>query len=128
MTASTPSAISLGSMSALSSSNNSIVRGSGVLTCTVNLEFIGRLLEKTKQPSGAANQCNVSLEQPNSHRGLVMAQTSPWHSTAPNDPKVHHDNTDCREGDNIQPENRKSGTGGHPKCKHCAQLDGDLKL
>lgn len=53
-----------------------------------------------------------------------MAQASPWHSTAPNDRKVHHDNTSCTEGNNIESKNRASGTGGFPKCDHCTRLGG----
>ena len=36
---------------------------------------------------------------------------------------VHHDNTKCTEGNNIEAYNRAQGTGGLPQCKHCAQLD-----
>ncbi len=35
--------------------------------------------------------------------------TSPWHSIKSN---VHHDDTDCTTGNNIEPENRREGTGG----------------
>ena len=51
-----------------------------------------------------------------------MAKVAPWHSTRPNDPAVYHDNTLCTEGNNIEPENKVSGTGGRPKCEHCARL------
>jgi len=51
-----------------------------------------------------------------------MAKVEPFHSTAPNDPNVHHNNSDCTEGNNIEPENKASGTGGHPLCSHCARL------
>jgi hypothetical protein len=49
-----------------------------------------------------------------------MAKTSPWHSDKST---VHHDNTSCTEGNNIERENRKAGTGGKPLCTHCADLD-----
>jgi len=51
-----------------------------------------------------------------------MVETSPWHSVKED---VHHDNTDCTEGNNIEPENRREGTGGKRKCKRCKQLDGE---
>jgi hypothetical protein len=35
---------------------------------------------------------------------------------------VHHDNTSCRPGNNIEPENRRAGTGNKPKCKECIDL------
>jgi hypothetical protein len=47
-------------------------------------------------------------------------KTSPWHSIKQN---VHHDNTNCNEGNNIESENRREGTGGKPLCKACADLD-----
>lgn len=51
-----------------------------------------------------------------------MAKVSPFHSKRPNDPNVYHDNNNCTEGNNIEPKNRASGTGGRPKCKHCERL------
>ena len=48
-----------------------------------------------------------------------MAVTSPWHSVKE---PVHHNNTGCTEGNNIEPENRRPGTGNKPLCKHCAKL------
>lgn len=35
---------------------------------------------------------------------------------------VHHDNSKCTEGNNIEKHNRTSGTGGLPKCDHCKRL------
>jgi len=49
-----------------------------------------------------------------------MARKSPWHSIKQN---VHHDNTRCTEGNNIETENLRTGTGGKPLCHHCAKLD-----
>jgi hypothetical protein len=37
--------------------------------------------------------------------------------------EVHHDNAECRTGNNIEIENRRPGTGGKPLCKECARLD-----
>ena len=48
-----------------------------------------------------------------------MAKTSAWHSTKQN---VHHDNTSCTEGNNIEKQYRKEGTGGKPLCQHCKKL------
>ena len=45
---------------------------------------------------------------------------SPWHSIKQ---RVHHDNTQCTEGNNIEKENLRDGTGGKPLCDHCARLD-----
>jgi len=53
-----------------------------------------------------------------------MAKTTPWHSTRPDDNKVHHDETRCTEGNNIEARYRKSGTGGFPKCARCRQISG----
>jgi hypothetical protein len=46
-------------------------------------------------------------------------KTSPWHSIKAS---VHHDNTSCNTGNNIERENRQSGTGGKPRCAECAAL------
>jgi hypothetical protein len=51
-----------------------------------------------------------------------MAKVSPWHSVRPNDPLVYHDNTNCTEGNNIEPKNRREGTGSRKKCAHCTRL------
>jgi hypothetical protein len=37
---------------------------------------------------------------------------------------VYHDESACTEGDNIEPYNRVSGTGGRPKCDHCRRISG----
>ena len=51
-----------------------------------------------------------------------MPKTSPWHSKKPGT-SVHHNNTRCTEGNNIETYNRVSGTGGKPLCDHCARLN-----
>jgi hypothetical protein len=48
--------------------------------------------------------------------------TSPWHSKKPSDRRVYHNNTGCTEGNNIERQNRVSGTGGRPLCDHCGRL------
>lgn len=48
-----------------------------------------------------------------------MTKTSPWHAK---DSDVYHDNTKCTEGNNIEPRNKLSGTGGKRKCDHCQRL------
>lgn len=51
-----------------------------------------------------------------------MARVDPWHSVKPNDPRVYHNNTNCNTGNNIERENRRSGTDGRPLCAECARL------
>lgn len=51
-----------------------------------------------------------------------MAKKSPWHSKVTLD--VHHDESTCEVGDNIQPENVVQGDGGLPKCKECVRISG----
>jgi hypothetical protein len=48
--------------------------------------------------------------------------TEPWHSVKPSDPQVYHNNTLCTEGNNIERQNRRSGTDGRPLCRHCARI------
>lgn len=50
-----------------------------------------------------------------------MAKVPPFHSKLPGT-KVYHDNDRCTEGNNIEKQNRVSGTGGLPKCDHCKRL------
>jgi len=49
-------------------------------------------------------------------------RTQPWHSIKTGQ-TVYHDNTGCVDGDNIDPEDRREGTGGRPLCAHCLLLD-----
>ena len=48
-----------------------------------------------------------------------MAKTAPFHSVLQN---VHHNNTSCTEGNNIERENLRQGTGGKPLCANCQRL------
>lgn len=52
-----------------------------------------------------------------------MPKKSPWYSIKSTDPPVHHDNTNCNTGNNIERENLRQGTGGKPLCAECARLD-----
>jgi hypothetical protein len=49
-----------------------------------------------------------------------MAKVPAFHSIKQN---VHHNNSKCTEGNNIERENLRQGTGGKPLCKHCANLN-----
>jgi hypothetical protein len=40
---------------------------------------------------------------------------------------VHHNNNKCTEGNNIEKENLRSGTGNKPLCDHCAKLNQEGK-
>ncbi len=48
-----------------------------------------------------------------------MPRKSPWHSVKED---VHHDNTECNTGNNIEAENLRQGTGNKPLCRECADL------
>ncbi len=52
-----------------------------------------------------------------------MPYKAPWHSVKPGTPNVHHNNSTCKTGDNIEPENVRQGTGGRPLCKECEGLN-----
>jgi hypothetical protein len=43
----------------------------------------------------------------------------PFHSIKQN---IYHNNTSCTEGNNIEKENLRAGTGGKPLCSRCARL------
>ncbi len=49
-----------------------------------------------------------------------MPTTSPWHSIKQD---IHHNNTNCNTGNNIEQENRRSGTGGKVLCEECTELN-----
>lgn len=53
-----------------------------------------------------------------------MTQKAPWHSTKQN---VHHNNTECNSGNNIEKENLQQGTGGKPLCEECKKLNAQGK-
>jgi hypothetical protein len=48
-----------------------------------------------------------------------LAKVSPWHSVKSS---VHHNDTNCNTGNNIERENLRQGTGNKPLCSECAQL------
>ena len=86
-------------------------------------------------PGGARPECRWSTRQFQSSafdlsgvKGVLNPErkgsmkTSPWYSIRPGE-TVHHDNTKCTEGNNIEAYYRRQGTGGLPLCHHCKQLD-----
>ncbi|SEN68924.1 hypothetical protein SAMN04487952_12433 [Halomonas caseinilytica] len=48
-----------------------------------------------------------------------MAKVKPFHGV---DRNVYHDNDKCVDGNNIEKENLRQGTGGKPKCQRCKGL------
>ncbi len=50
-----------------------------------------------------------------------MARVPPFHSNLAGT-RVYHTNNACTEGNNIEPQNRRPGTGGYPPCDHCNRL------
>lgn len=69
-----------------------------------------------RNPESGASVQHVGKE-------VKRLKTNPWHSKKETDRKVYHDNTSCTEGNNIEKENRQSGTGSRPRCEHCERLD-----
>jgi hypothetical protein len=53
---------------------------------------------------------------------VAMAKTSPWYSKKTMD--VHHNETECTTGNNIEPENIAYGTGDLSKCSECKSISG----
>lgn len=58
---------------------------------------------------------------------LAMPRVAPWHSIRISDKKVHHNNSACTEGNNIEKHYRKDGTDGRPLCERCAKLNAEGK-
>ena len=52
-----------------------------------------------------------------------MARVSPFHSKK--NPGVYHVCSKCTEGNNIERENKASGTGGGTLCQTCRRLQGE---
>jgi hypothetical protein len=50
-----------------------------------------------------------------------------FHSVKPNTSNVHHNNSKCTEGNNIEKHYLRSGTAGRPLCAHCATLQREGK-
>ena len=48
-----------------------------------------------------------------------MAKASPWHSVKRD---VYHVCTNCEDGNNIEPENRREGDGNKRLCDRCSEL------
>lgn len=48
-----------------------------------------------------------------------MTVIAPWYSVLQD---VHHNNTDCNIGTNIEGQYLRGGTGGKPLCKECESL------
>ena len=44
-----------------------------------------------------------------------------YHSAKPGI-RVHHNESNCTEGNNIETYNRQGGTGGLPLCSHCQRM------
>lgn len=49
-----------------------------------------------------------------------MAKRTPWYSTK--ERHVHHNDTLCTEGNNIESKYRADGTGNLPLCNRCREL------
>jgi hypothetical protein len=49
-------------------------------------------------------------------------RVSPFHSTNPADPDVHHVHNDCPSGKQIPAQSKRQGTNGHRLCRTCASM------
>lgn len=52
-----------------------------------------------------------------------MPKVGNYYSIASTDPDVYHNYSDCPSGQNILPQNKRSGTGGFPRCGQCRRMD-----
>jgi hypothetical protein len=55
-----------------------------------------------------------------------MPRKSPWYS-AKSGTEVYHNNSACTEGNNIERENVRQGTGGKSLCSSCKRLNAEGK-
>lgn len=49
-----------------------------------------------------------------------MPKKAPWHSVKED---VHHNNTECNTGNNIETENLRQGDGNKRLCEECQRLN-----
>ncbi len=49
----------------------------------------------------------------------MIGKVDPWHSEKS---PVYHNHSECNTGNNIERENRRSGTGGKTRCQECTSL------
>ena len=59
----------------------------------------------------------------NPQQGEETVKVPSFHSKLPGTDRYHDEST-CTLGDNIEPYNKVSGTGGHPKCHECKRISG----
>lgn len=80
-----------------------------------------QLPSRSPEANNSASQESRSNSRVKStnHKESKMAKRTPWHSILQ---LVHHNNTECNTGNNIERENLRAGTGGKPLCKECARL------
>jgi hypothetical protein len=65
----------------------------------------------------------TSMQQPICRDSEVSTlKVQPFHSVLRTDRPVYHDDNSCTEGNNIEPQNKRPGTGGRPKCSRCKEL------
>lgn len=50
-------------------------------------------------------------------------RVSPYHSSNPDDPNVHHDYDTCPPGSQIPARYKRAGTGGYRRCEQCVRMD-----
>jgi hypothetical protein len=82
------------------------------------------------RPCSAPKLLTVSIPSESSQRARHAPATTErakmprtniaWHSILRN---VYHNNTSCTEGNNIERENWRSGTGNRPLCRECNGLN-----
>lgn len=78
------------------------------------------VLPNPRLPIGRGSGATAPLPSDSAfHNGATIMKKDPWHSIKQS---VHHNNTECNTGNNIEQENLRSGTGGKPLCKECADL------
>ena len=49
-------------------------------------------------------------------------KVSAYYSISPEDHEVYHDKSNCPDGEQIKPQNKRSGTAGRPYCKQCPKV------
>lgn len=77
-------------------------------------------IERIEAPAQAGGRLPVTGEANASAPASESPGLAAYHADGG---KVHHTLAACKQGNNIEPDTRRDGTGGLPKCRECARLE-----
>lgn len=70
----------------------------------------------------ATNPVHAGANGEASSKEAPVPTIGPYYSVESTDPAVHHNKSNCPDGERIKPQNKRYGTGGRPLCKECPKV------